>query len=177
MSRELERLLEDISRSVVWLERRTEQLAAQEGMVRGCRVLSTSTTQNLTTGVLTALTFTTAIYDTDSLFSTTNPTRLTASIAGYYMAGGGWTLSPADVSSGGMGIALRLTGGTYLAGQRSEVVVGEAAIMESVTGMFAMSTSDYVEIMAIQTMTTTKTVLAATSSNQNNCYGWLAKID
>ncbi len=144
--------------------------------VLGCRVIRT-TAQNIPTRTLTALSFTTVIYDTNNCRDAANPTRLYARTAGYYMAGGAVTFSDTEVDSAArvaIAIMLNGVGGTALQANDSHTIAGLAAGPSVSTGMFYMNPNDYIELYVWHSFNTAKNTYASTQHHVN---GWLVKIN
>ncbi len=161
-------VIEIIEARVVGLIHRTE--------ARGCRVFS-SVTQNISTATNTPLVFDTEVYDTDGCWDAGSPTRLTAQRDGYYLAGGAWTLAPAqNTAASQMHIYVRKNGSSYLGGCSLHTIANKDARIAVTTGMLWLSTGDYLEIVAYHDEGATKTASAAGSASQFLCNGWLMRI-
>lgn len=166
-----------ISLSELWLaiqDRVVELIHRTEA--RGCRVINTST-QNINNATNTALTFNSEINDTDGCWDAGSPTRLTAQKDGYYLAGGAWTLAPAqNTAASQMHIYVRKNGSSYLGGCSLHTIANKDARIAVATGMIWLSTGDYLEIVAYHDEGATKIASAAGSASQFLCNGWLMRI-
>lgn len=144
--------------------------------IRGCRVISTST-QNINTGAVIPLAFTEEINDTDGCWVVENPTKLTATRSGYYIAGGGWTLLGAqNTVASRMTVIVRVNGSVIVGGNDCHTIAGKAVGISVTTGQFWMNAGDYVEICALHDEGATKTAAAGSTTNQQFINGWLQFI-
>ncbi|MBI2934665.1 MAG: hypothetical protein HYY29_03740 [Chloroflexi bacterium] len=162
-------------RDIANLVTRTERLETQEPKVLGCRLIGT-TGGAVLYDTPTAINFSQTISNTDSNWSTSQPTRLIANVAGYYNAGGGWAMSSTDTSTGRIGTILRLNGNVNLVADTALVSTGEYAFSHVVAGMVHMSSGDYVEVQAYHTMSTTKNIVAGSTADEYYANGWLVKV-
>lgn len=143
---------------------------------RGCRVYRT-TTQTITAGAFTALSWDTEDNDTDGCWASGNPTRLTAARDGYYLAGGSFSLDAAQITSADrMGIRVRKNGTIYLGGTDLHTVNGEAMVLGVASGQIWLSAGDYLEVVAYNGYAADKTVSAGSSGNQHINHGWLTRV-
>ena len=117
--------------------------AGGAGFTQGARVYH-STTQSITSGTPTALTFDSERYDTDTCHSTvTNTSRLTATTAGKYLIAG----NIAWASSCSCELDLRVNGTNYIAAQSH---ASSTTAYISVSTVWNMGAGDYVELIAGQ---------------------------
>lgn len=165
---DLQEILRGIQNSVLdWIERATPD---------GCRVIRTAT-QAVDSGTVTPLNFDLEISDTDNCWSGSDPTKLFAARDGYYLAGGGWSMSAANNSAASRCLAsVRLNGTTDLMHSELHTIAGKAFSLGVSSGMFRMSVGDYVEITMYHDEGTTKTLSAATLTNHSTAVGWLVKL-
>lgn len=143
---------------------------------RGCRVISTSTQTLESGGSGEALSFDTEIYDTDGCWAVGSPTRLTAQREGYYLAGGGWAHDTNTATAYRTTAAIVKNGTTTLVTVHALTGTDANFYLAPVTGMFWMSEGDYIEIFAYQNSGGDKTILAASTTNQQYFHGWLMRI-
>lgn len=93
----------------------------------------------------TPISFTDARYDPQSLFSPSNPTRLTAIVAGVYLMTGHARFT---VSSESRRLGIRLNGVTSLARQGRLNTPSGAVVDVSVATLYALNAGDYIELVA-----------------------------
>jgi len=142
----------------------------------GCRVINTST-QTIPNATMTALTFNTVIYDTDSCWSAGAPTRLYAQRDGYYLAGGGWSLADTQNTAASRIVTAVLVNGTnQIQGSETHSKANTSINVSVATGMFWLSAGQYIEIAAYHDEGASKTAGAATSINEGLCCGWLMRV-
>lgn len=103
------------------------------------------------TGVSTALTFNSELFDTHGFHSTTvNTNRLTvpADCAGYYHIGVNiqWQANVA----GSRGISIRINGTTYIANQGGNHLVAGGECPMEVSTIYYLAVGDYIETLAYQ---------------------------
>jgi hypothetical protein len=121
--------------------------------------VNSSVTQSLLTGVVTALTFDTEVYDNDGAHSTvTNTSRITFQTAGWYHYEGVYV---AAANATGYRGAFALKNGTvYKAGTRYPAPAVNTGVA-TVSGYMNVSAGDYLEIAGIQTAGTLSTDVSA----------------
>lgn len=142
----------------------------------GARVIS-AVTQNIPTATNTALTFDTEVEDTDGLWDVSAPTRLTAPLDGYYLAGGAWTLGSAQNSAAStMHAYVREGASNYLAAASLHTIAGRDARLSVATGMIWLAAGEYIEVVAYHDEGSTKTASAAGLTSQYLCNGWLQML-
>jgi hypothetical protein len=118
---------------------------------------SDPTSVALPTNTPTALAWNVVELDTDGMFSATQPTRLTAPVAGTYLVTG---VADVSVSSGGASaegfVELKATvnGGTNFFALQSFVFPANGAFGHTVTGIVHLGAGDYVEEIVSQGATT-----------------------
>lgn len=146
---------------------------------RGCRVYRDST-QSIAHNTLVPLSFSTEVYDTDSCWSVGDPTKLYATHAGYYMAGGQINFQPGVMSQAAdIGVFIRANGTTYLAAQQAYCVASHEVSWSVVAGMFWLGAGEYVEIVTRQIQNSGSNAInltAASSALQSANNGWIARI-
>ena len=139
----------------------------------GCRVIR-NTTQSISSGVNTALSWNTEIVDTDNCWSSGNPTRLVAARSGYYIIGGNWTID--SVPAGRVITSIRRNGQTQtLAAHEIDPTTTTYQQISIATGMVWMSAGDYAEIY-VYSSGGAVTVAAADVNNQHKNLGWIARM-
>lgn len=140
----------------------------------GCRVRRAAT-QSIPNGVDTALIFDTEVHDTDSCWSGSNPSRLYAQTAGYYIAGAGWgnfdSLSGFDVL-----VQIRRNNYHYLASQSYYRSSTWGATVSVSTGMFYMNAGDYIEAIASHGRGSAMNTGATASWDDRGAHAWLTRI-
>jgi len=139
----------------------------------GCFVTRNSA-QTIPSGSLQVISFNVENVDTDNCWSSSQPTRLIAQTAGYYMAGGSVKLNTGTTSVFRLQVGVRKNGTIYLS--RQDFLTGVNALLgpETTTGMFYMDVGDYIEIFTYQDSGSNKTT--GGSSNPFEVNGWLARI-
>ena len=144
---------------------------------RGCRVFR-STAQSIAHNTLTPVSFDTEVSDTDGCWAVGDPTKLYATHAGYYMAGGQMHMTmganAADILA-----AVRVDGTKYRGQQVLTAVASKEIALSVPTGMIWLAASSYVEFIVRQIQASGSSAInlsAATADNQqfNNC--WLVRI-
>lgn len=116
----------------------------------GCRVHETAV-QSIPDNTVTALTFTSERFDTDSMHSTSvNTSRITINSGGIYAFGGGARIANgADYTT--INLRVRLNGTTDIA--HSDVLVSAGATIaqiKQVNGLYQLAAGDYIELMIMQ---------------------------
>jgi len=139
----------------------------------GCRAYRSSA-QSIGTSP-TALSWNVQVYDTDAGFAPTS-TALYARHAGYYMAGGSWTLNANATASHRMQIQVKLQGSTVLGANELNTVTGRKNTVGVATGMFYMSVNQYIQIYAYQSSGVALYAAAASATTQEKNSGWLMRI-
>jgi hypothetical protein len=122
--------------------------AAGGGYTQGARVYNNA---NISIGndSWTALTFNSERYDTDTIHdTTTNTGRLTCVTAGKYVISG-HVRFPAN-NANYRSVAIKLNGTTYMAIQKSVNMGAGEAVMMSVSTIYSLSATDYVELVVHQ---------------------------
>lgn len=120
----------------------------KESTAIGARVYNSSNI-TLTTGVNIALTLDSERFDNDNIHSTSsNTSRLTCQTAGVYLITG--TARFEANATGIRFVGIRLNGSTFIAASRQGAVSGAVTNM-SVSTIYALSVSDYVELVVSQT--------------------------
>lgn len=110
-----------------------------------------SANQSISDSTLTAITFDSERYDTDSLHSTSsNTSRLTASVAGKYLIFA--NLSFATNTTGYREFTVRLNGSTYVLDDTRVPVTGNRTIA-TISGIYQLAAGDYIEAVVYQTST------------------------
>lgn len=143
----------------------------------GCRVISTAT-QAISNTTETALSFNSEISDTGDCWASGSPTRLTAPVAGYYLAGGGVLFgSSLNTNAGRIYLALRANGTVYLAADDKHTIANKDAALLVSSGRFWLEVGEYVELMFYHEQGGSRTLVAATTTYQNNKNGWLQLVD
>ncbi|CAG0937618.1 hypothetical protein TFLX_06565 [Thermoflexales bacterium] len=141
----------------------------------GCRVTK-GPSQSLPNGQATALAFDTQINDTasnDDCWTPTEPTRLYAREAGYYLAGGAVTLKSAQ-RSGRISLIVRRGGGNWIQAQSAHVHAVDDSIYSVATGMFYMNAGEYIEIVVYHMLG--DGIQTYQSSGCEHCVnGWLVR--
>lgn len=102
----------------------------------------------IATGVVTTLTFNTVRYDTDTLYSATNPSRLTARWPGNYSIGAGVRFEANAV--GVRLVTLRLNGTTMIATSLVPNAGGAIQQTLNVNTDYELVPTDYVEVQVFQ---------------------------
>jgi len=138
----------------------------------GCRVYR-NTAQTITSGSWQALSFTTEISDTDSCWSSAQPTRLIAKTAGYYAAGGGYRITTGTTAVFRLLVSVRQGGTTHLTCQNLLTGLNDLIGPETTIGMVYLEAGDYVEIMVYQDSGADKTT---SGTYPYGAFGWLARI-
>lgn len=113
-----------------------------------CRVYNTAA-QTIANTTVTALTFDSERFDTDTIHSISADTsRLTCKTAGVYQIGfsGGF----ASNSTGYRSFRLRLNGGSYLSSIFQNAVNGDVTFV-NISTLYELAVNDYVEIVVYQT--------------------------
>jgi len=109
-----------------------------------------------------AISFNTEVADTDNMFSSGVPTRLTISTAGLYLITGGWSLSltASHIAEATIGL-----NGGLLPHSSQAVIAGATTYNASVstTCFYRLSAGDYLELYAY----TTRTSVSTLTSNSN----------
>lgn len=112
-----------------------------------------TTVQTLTTGVSTAIIFQTEDIDTNGFHSsTTNPTRFTPNISGYYVGYAGVSFTVSSV--GRREVRVRKNGGDYISKLDTNTPVTVGNIIQKGVAFgpeFFNGTTDYVEVYGVQT--------------------------
>lgn len=140
-------------------------IAPGAGSFIGVR-LTQSSGASITANTLTALSFDTETFDTDTMHSGGNPTRITFTTAGYYIVTGVVsTDANASVYSG-----VRLNGTTYINKEGVGNSGASTANGTTISFIYQFSAADYIELMG--TFGTTNT----TKSGVDGCYFSAAKI-
>lgn len=129
-----------------------------------CQV-SASTTQNMTSGVNTAINFDTTQLDTDGGHSNvTNNTRYTCQVAGWYLAIG--TVCFAANTNGSRGTQVAKNGVGITAGQVSTWNAGPTFFSQvTSTALVQLAVGDFVETFGFQSSTV---ILSTFAGNQNS---------
>jgi hypothetical protein len=134
------------------------------------RVTNASGTQNVASATITPVTFATEDFDTDGLHDTSsNTSRLTAAIAGKYLATGGiyWSAqAPGTLTF--VNLFLRINGATIVAGSRSQSppisTFSTNGQGQSIAALVSLSAGDYVELCTYQDSSGTLTLGSALSA-------------
>lgn len=108
----------------------------------GARVRRT-TNQSINTSTSTAISFDSARYNNGTLWSASNPTRLTIPVAGKYLIGG--CLQWQNATTGDRIAALSLNGSTGIASQ-----AGTGLIRINLFSVWDCAANDYIELVARQ---------------------------
>ena len=111
---------------------------------------------------LTAVSFTSAQWDTDACFSAGQPTRLTCRTSGNYLVQG--SVQFAANANGPRDLGIRLNGQTFVVSQRNASVGPSATADLNVTATCRLNVDDYVELLLQHYATpsgTTLNILAA----------------
>lgn len=114
----------------------------------GCRVYG-SANQSINTATVTALSFNTERYDTDTMHdNSTNPTRITCKTAGTYSLKGmiGWAAN----ATGWRACYLRINGSTYIAALRANSTGAVDANYFIISTDYVMAVNDYAELAVEQ---------------------------
>lgn len=111
-------------------------------MTLGARLIRT-TNQTVPSFLLTAVSFTSAQWDTDACFSPGQPTRLTCRTSGTYLIQG--SVQFAANGQGPRDLGLRLNGETFIVGQRNASVGPSSPSDMNITAVYRMTAGDYVE--------------------------------
>lgn len=138
-------------------------------LTNGARVYR-STTQNLTAGAFTPLSFDTEVIDNESIWAIGNPTRFTAPTDGWYVMEASFALvAPTSATAD---FRWTKNGTDYLSGGRIPLSgAGDGATLVAVA---FLSASDYVEIEVL--CANAEQVLAATATNYVNNSASIVKI-
>lgn len=118
-------------------------------MMAAARVALVNTTQNIVSGVPTAMTFDTSMFNSGEWSSTVNPSRITAINTGIYAISGG--VSFAANVTGQRKLELRVNGSLTV---KSLQVNANSALVPTnltVTAIVLLNAGDYVELIATQT--------------------------
>jgi hypothetical protein len=135
----------------------SKTLAELGGYVEGARVYN-SLFQTIATATWTAITFDSERYDTDSIHSTvSNTSRLTCQTDGKYIISGNvaWVAQ----ATGDRRLEIYLNGSTTIAREGGNVP-GGSAFVQSITTIYNLSATDYVELRVLQTTGGNLNVLA-----------------
>lgn len=153
--------------------------------VIGCRVYR-STVQSVNDSTNTAMSYDTEEYDTDACWEgITNPTKLVARTAGYYLAGGTVSIAGADVVTGSY---LSVSLASYLAAdfvnisswKAGEIIHCAAGLPVRVTvtsGMIYLNNGDAISVIVRHNSGAAKDIEAASSSLQYKNCAWLTRIN
>lgn len=110
----------------------------------GARV-TRSTNQAVPSWALTAVSFTSAEWDTDAIFNIATPTRLTCKTSGVYLIQG--SVQFAANATGPRDLGIRLNGTTFIVSQRNATVGATATADMNVTATYRLNVNDYVELL------------------------------
>lgn len=111
-------------------------------VVRAIKTLATS--QTITTGVDTAITFNSTIFDSHGMFNVANNTRLTIPIEGLYLLGAD---IPWDTTSAFKQIRFRLNGSLFF-WTATHIRPVSGAFPNNIQYTYTFSVGDYVEVIA-----------------------------
>lgn len=144
--------------------------AGSSATFSGARVYKAADQTGIVTSTLTALTFDSERFDTDSYHeSVTHPTRLTAPATGYYLIGASilW-----DSNTTGVRILdVRINGTTRIADTSIQATGGSPA--QSIATLYALTSGDYVEIMVFQTSGGNRTISVQANYSME---AWIQKL-
>lgn len=119
------------------------------GTPPSCRVRHTSN-QSINNNTLTAVTFTTEDFDTDTMHdNSTNPTRVTITTSGKYLLIGQGTWN--GTTAGMMSLYLRKNGNTYIASVSQPFGGSSKDIAQECRTIASLTAGDYIELVALQT--------------------------
>ena len=137
-----------------------------------CRVYN-SAAISISDGVVTALTFNSERYDTDTMHSTvTNTSRITATTAGKYLITA--TIGFAANNTGRRQVTIRLNGTTYIAVD-ARATVGNGQVTEvSIATVYALAAADYAEVTVFQDTGGSLNVSAASAYTPELTATWLS---
>ena len=142
---------EDLIRRVAQLESEVERLRTLETPTNaiGVRVIrdSASATQSIPNTTVTALTFDTTIYDTNSFFDVLTPTRLTCTLAGIYVITGAFRID--SNATGQRQIRITRNGADIIA-LENQLPVSTILTNIGITTQYQLAVNDYVEISVFQ---------------------------
>jgi hypothetical protein len=113
-------------------------------MTLGAR-LTRSTALAVPSFAVTAVTFTSAQWDTDNCFSPGSPTRLTCKTSGTYLIQG--SLQLVANSAGPRDLAILVNGLTYIGAQRLANVGASTPAVMNIAATYRLNVNDYVELM------------------------------
>jgi hypothetical protein len=131
--------------------------------------------QSIPHSTLTTLVFDTEINDTNSCWSSSNPTRLYAQSSGYYIAGGGWG-NFEGLSGFIMNVQIKKNGNRWLASQDVYRGLPWGATVQVSTGMLHMNAGDYIEIIVLHGRGTSMSTAWTSNSDDRGGNGWLIRI-
>lgn len=147
----------------------------------GCYVYR-STQQLIPNATVTPLSWDAEVVDIGGCWSSAYPDRLVAPVAGYYMAGGGWTRSAAEnpnASRHWAGILVYNSGGVlrgYYATSEVHTVANNPVGVSVTTGMFFLNPGDYVQVCVYQNSGAGRYAEAGSPTYPCYNYGWLVRI-
>lgn len=108
-----------------------------------------TTTQSITSGVATAVSFTAETFDTDNMINIGGqPTRITISTAGIYYIGG--TVPWTSVNDQDYRLSIRRNGVTIEDYEDLVIFTSVSPVAHSIAGMYSCLVSDYFELIATQ---------------------------
>jgi hypothetical protein len=144
-------IIRDLAKSISELAKRVRRLEAHSvrDRVYACRVYNDANFTHNSTGNYLAITFNSERSDSYAMHDTsTNPSRITVPIAGWYYVGG--HLRFTANATGIRQIAIRFGGSTYIAIHSDNNPDGTYTSVLSVSTVYYLTASDYVELVAFQ---------------------------
>jgi hypothetical protein len=157
----------------------TAGIVSSKLQASGCRVTN-SGAQNLADNALTAVTFDTETYDTDSYHSTgSNTSRLTAPTAGKYRMGGTVKFSVDTDDYALLGVRIRVNGSTIISDNTVDLGIGLTHDLGNTTlsteTEYQLAADDYVELCAIQDNFSNATETSEVSASSAPVF-WISRI-
>jgi len=141
------------------------------GTPRTCRVGNASGTQNIPAGVVTPITFATEAFDATGMHDpAVNPSRLTAIVAGTYLAAGGVYWTPSVIDSATLFLLRLAKNGTLIDGARSyyppvSSMAGNG-LGQNITAIIDLTAGQYVTLDVFHDSIGARTVTLASCSLQ-----------
>lgn len=138
----------DLQRQIDALRKRLNTLATIEQPAIACRVYNDAAFTHNSTGNYLAITFNTDRSDPYGLHSTTsNTSRITVTLAGWYLISGHATF--AANATGIRQLAIRADGSTYIAAQ-NQTALSDVVVHLSLATVYYLAATNYIELMAYQ---------------------------
>jgi len=129
----------------------------------GCQVYR-STTQSISDDTWTAISYDTEIEDTDSCWSSGNPTRLVAGHDGCYVVSASFVIGAGGADDRRIYAAIRKNGTDFVAQDMARSDAAAASVPRTITRVVELEEGEYVEICVLHDAGSAKNILAASTS-------------